>query len=76
MFKNLGWFFLSLFPHGYEKVSCTVACFVLVEDAADSGLYLQTGFRVGNCGINQPVLLIMENSVAVWDHLPGMRKMW
>lgn len=64
MFKNLGCFFLSLFPHDNEKVSCIVACFVLVEDATDSGLYPQTTSRVGNCGINQPTLLTMENSVA------------
>jgi len=64
MFKNLGCFFLSLFPHDYEKVSCTVVRIVLVEDAADSGLYSQTSFDVGNCGINQPMLLTTENSVA------------
>lgn len=75
MFKNLGCFILSFFPHDYEKVSHAVVLFVLVEDAADSGLYLQTNFRVGNCSINQPMLLTTENSAAAWDHLPKMRKM-
>lgn len=78
MFKNLfGFFFpLSLFPHDYEKVSHTVVCFVLMEDAADSGLYPQTSFHAGNCRINQPMLLIMENSAGAWDHLPKMKEMW
>lgn len=78
MFKNLGCFFLSLSlsPHDYEKVSCTVVCFLLMEDAADSGLYPQTSFHAGNCRINQPMLLIMENAAAAWDHLPEMKEMW
>lgn len=68
-------FSLPLFPHDYKSVSCTVVCFALVEDAVDSGLYLQTSSCVGNCSVNQPMLLTTENSMAVWDHLPKMWKM-
>ncbi|KAK2516334.1 hypothetical protein Q9966_015096 [Columba livia] len=42
-----------------------VICFALVEDAVDSGLYLQTSSCVGNCSVNQPMFLTTENSMAV-----------
>ncbi|KAJ7408745.1 hypothetical protein WISP_118795 [Willisornis vidua] len=57
-------------------IQAPFVCFVLMEDAADSGLYQQNSFHAGNCSINQPMLLTMEHSVASWDHLLKMRKMW
>lgn len=54
----------------------TVVRFVLMEDAADSDPYPQTSFHAGNCRINQPMLLIVENSAAAWGHLPKMKEMW